>query len=230
MPRIGTLSAKPSPFGRLNPNPDVPTPSMTSDSDAAFTGKYEGTRGIGAWLVDRFFDGVRGLLEPVVFPDASLTEIGCGAGFSTQRLRAWLPPDVDFSASDISNTLVEKAQQRNPGVPIVQQSVYSLGMDDKSKDLLVMMEVLEHLEHPDRALAELARVARRHVLISTPREPIWRALNMVRGKYVGSLGNTPGHIQHWSSSGLRRMVFPWFEVAAMRQPLPWTILLLTPRP
>jgi hypothetical protein len=29
-----------------------------------------------------------------------------------------------------------------------------------------------------------------------PREPIWRIGNMARGRYLGDLGNTPGHIQH----------------------------------
>lgn len=200
-----------------------------SDPDTEFTGKYERTGGIGAKLVDRFFDGVRGLLEPTISPGMSVAEIGCGAGFSTQRLRSWLSPGVTFSASDVSDSLVAKARQRNPGVPISQQSVYSLSMEDKSVDTLVMMEVLEHLEHPDKALAELARVARKHVLISTPREPIWRILNMARGKYLGDFGNTPGHIQHWSSRGLRHAVAPWFQIEARRQPLPWTILLLSPR-
>lgn len=202
---------------------------MNQDSDEAFTGKYEQARGIGAWLVDRFFLNVRNLLEPVVSPGSAVVEIGCGAGFSTLRLRSWLPADVRLCASDISDSLVEKARRRNPGVSISRQSVYSLEMEGKSVDTLVMMEVLEHLERPEEALAELARVARKHVLLSTPREPIWRALNMARGKYLGEFGNTPGHIQHWSSRGLRRAVAPWFQVEARRQPLPWTILLLSPR-
>lgn len=156
-------------------------------------------------------------------------EVGCGAGFSSQRLREWLPSETNYAVSDIGASLVKKAQRRNPNVPVVQQSVYELALPDKAVDVLIMMEVLEHLDRPDVALKELARVTRHHVLVSTPREPIWQALNMVRGKYVTSLGNTPGHIQHWSSVGLCRKVSPWFEVRAMRQPLPWTILLLSPR-
>lgn len=202
---------------------------MNHHPDDVFTGKYEQTKGIGAKLVDQFFNRVRDLLEPVALPGTTLVEIGCGAGFSTQRLRSWLPPDVVFCASDVSESLVTKARQRNPDTPITQQSVYSLTMEDKSVDTLVMMEVLEHLEHPDKALAELARVAKKHVLISTPREPIWRILNMARGKYLGDFGNTPGHIQHWSSRGLQRQALPWFRVEALRKPLPWTILLMSPR-
>ncbi len=205
------------------------TMTQEADSDSEFTGKYEHARGLGARLVDRFYADVRGLLAPVVRPGMSVAEIGCGAGFSTQRLSAWFPSGIHFSASDVGGSLVEKARKRNPDIPISRQSVYALALDDKSVDVLVMMEVLEHLEHPDAALKELARVARSHVLVSTPREPIWCALNMARGKYLGAFGNTPGHIQHWSSHGLRQQVSPWFDIVAMRQPLPWTILLLAPR-
>ncbi len=43
------------------------------------------------------------------------------------------------------------------------------------------------------------RAARsRHLLVSVPREPLWRALNMARGAYWRELGNTPGHLNHWS--------------------------------
>lgn len=201
---------------------------MSAETDKQFTRKYEGG-GIGARLVDGFYRSVRELLEPVVRDGDSLVEVGCGAGYSTERLRRWLPPGVSVLASDIGHTLVAATVQRNPGVPVFRQSAYALSMDDASADMVVMMEVLEHLEDPERALEELARVARRHVLISTPREPVWRAMNMCRGKYLDQFGNTPGHIQHWSRRGLMRLASSRFRIEAVRAPLPWTILLLSPR-
>ena len=52
------------------------------------------------------------------------------------------------------------------------------------------------------SLAEIRRVTTSHALLSVPREPIWRMLNFLRGKYWSSGGNTPGHLQHWSRRGL----------------------------
>jgi 2-polyprenyl-3-methyl-5-hydroxy-6-metoxy-1,4-benzoquinol methylase len=201
---------------------------MNQASDAQFTGKYE-SGGIGARLVEGFYAGVRGLVEPALRSGDTLVEVGCGAGYSTERLRRWLPAGVSICASDIGDTLVAATAHRNPGIPVFRQSAYALAMEDASVDVVVMMEVLEHLDAPERALDELARVARRHVLISTPREPVWRALNMCRGKYLGQWGNTPGHVQHWSRSGLIRLASTRFRVDAVRSPLPWTILLLSPR-
>ncbi len=101
-----------------------------------------------------------------------------------------------------------------------------LPFPDGTFDLVLAVEVLEHLPDPARALDELARVARpgATAVLSVPSEPLWRALNLARGKYVGELGNTPGHIQHWTPRSFRRLVSRRFEVRAVRRPVPWTVL------
>jgi len=63
-------------------------------------------------------------------------------------------------------------------------------------DLVIACEVLEHLDAPDQALSELQRVCRGQALVSVPNEPLWRMLNVARGKYWRSPGNTPGHLQN----------------------------------
>jgi hypothetical protein len=72
----------------------------------------------------------------------------------------------------------------------------------------------------------MARVAGRHLLVSVPREPLWRALNLARGAYVHDLGNTPGHVNHWSKRGFVRTVARYGEIAEVRSPFPWTMLLV----
>lgn len=198
---------------------------MTTDQ---FTGKYESSGRIGGWLIDRFFRAARGLLESKLSENSSVLEIGCGPGYSTARIRQWQGIG-HLVAGELEAPLLQLAKSLNPDTPLTRQSVYSLAHPDRSFDAIIMLEVLEHLESPDRALEEIHRVARNHVLLSTPREPLWRALNMARGKYLGTLGNTPGHIQHWSTRGLKKQVSRWFEVESCATPLPWTILLLRPR-
>lgn len=208
---------------------EAPASRDRFDPDSEFTGKYETEGRAGRWLVDRFYASVRSLLLPRVGPGDIVLEVGCGAGYSSLSLRQALPPEVHFIGSDIGASLLRKASARNPGTAFVRQSVYDLALPDKSVDVVVMLEVLEHLEHPARALAEIRRVARKAAIVSTPREPLWRALNFMRGKYVRALGNTPGHIQHWSSRGLRREAGKLFQVEGVAQPLPWTVLALSPR-
>ena len=77
---------------------------------------------------------------------------------------------------------------------------------------------------PELALAELARVARRDVVVSVPREPIWRAANLARGKYLTDLGNTPGHINHWGTKAFAELVGRRFHVRSVQTPFPWTMV------
>lgn len=85
--------------------------------------------------------------------------------------------------------------------------------------------MLEHLERPEDALRILREVAKGWVILSVPREPLWRIMNMARGKYLGDLGNTPGHVQHWSHRGFVEMVSRHLEIVSVRLPMPWTMLL-----
>ena len=62
---------------------------------------------------------------------------------------------------------------------------------------------------PSTRVAEMARVARGgHLLVSVPREPLWRGLNMARGAYLKDLGNTPGPPEPLVAQGVRRAAEP----------------------
>jgi hypothetical protein len=49
---------------------------------------------------------------------------------------------------------------------------------------------------------------------------------MLRGAYWPALGNTPGHLNHWSRRGFVRLLARHGEPAAVRSPLPWTLVLV----
>lgn len=201
----------------------------TMASDQNFRDKYTRPGRIGNVLVNRFYGAIGQLVRGLVSEAGTVLEIGVGEGFSTQRIRAMLPSDVSLEASEFDHDLARLAQQRNPNVHVSHESIYQLNRETASFNLVICLEVLEHLTDPSAALKELARVSRRYVLVSVPREPLWRALNLLRGKYIRHLGNTPGHIQHWSVRDFCRLVQPSFHVLEVRKPLPWTILLLQKR-
>jgi len=194
-----------------------------------FTGKYTSKCGIAQRLIEHFFRAIESLYRRADGGVISALEVGAGEGFSTMRLHSMLGDEISFEASELLSEQVAAARSRNPQLAITQESVYDLQRRNDSVDLVFCLEVLEHLEKPQQALAELARVARRYVIVSTPNEPLWRVLNMARGKYLREWGNTPGHIQHWSTRGLCNEVADRFEICALEKPLPWSCLLLKPR-
>ena len=198
-----------------------------------FGHKYteEGQGKIGRKLLDGYFTSVESLVKQSGITGTGkiqAIEIGCGEGFSTQRLRDMLPANVQLQASEFVADLVPKAQALNPTVPIIEESIYETTHADNSFDLVFLLEVLEHLDYPNQALAELARILKPggYLVLGVPREPLWCALNMARGKYLAHFGNTPGHLNHWSTFALKRFVRRHFgPVLAQRTPLPWTQVL-----
>ena len=196
-----------------------------------FYHKYteEGAGKIGSKLLDGYFKAVGELIdEAELSQNATALEIGCGAGFSTKRLRKMLPTDVTLEGSEYVEEMLPDARKLNPGLKFIAESVYELKRKDESLDLVFLLEVLEHLDYPEVALKEISRVVKPggYLVLGVPREPLWRALNMARLKYVKDFGNTTGHLNHWSRRSLIAHVSENFhDVVEVRSPLPWTLVL-----
>jgi len=198
-----------------------------------FRHKYtdEGNGKIGAMLLNNYFRAVKRLFEVSGLQDqksVTAIEIGCGEGYSTQRLRKFLPDNVKLEASEYVAHQIPFAKKHNPGLKVTQESIYDLKRKDGTFDLIFLLEVLEHLDYPEEGLAELLRVTKPggYLILGVPREPIWRMLNMARGTYLKDWGNTPGHLNHWSTRGLVRHVEQHFgQVQQLATPLPWTLVL-----
>ncbi len=153
----------------------------------------------------------------------NILDAGCGEGFVVEHLRKDLKSEI--IGLDIESNALEVAAEKNPQAMFEAASVYEIPFENDSFDLVVLSEVLEHLEHPERALEEINRVSKKYVLISVPHEPVWRAGNMARLKYLGSFGNTPGHINHWTRRAFVGLISSYFEIIELKSPLPWTIAL-----
>lgn len=156
-----------------------------------------------------------------------ILEVGVGEGEVTARLaERW--PDASFTGLDLPDPELAGHWTGRGFTPLFGD-IGRLPFPDDTFDLVLAIEVLEHVPSPGLALAELSRVARRDVVVSVPREPIWRAANLARGKYVRDLGNTPGHLNHWSSGAFARLVGKRLDVRSVRRPFPWTMVAATVR-
>ena len=160
-------------------------------------------------------------LLAITRPVETVLEVGCGEGVVTAQLAHFFP-GARVVGCDLSPRIVAEARERHPDLHFEVQSIYDAGKHDRGYDLVVACEVLEHLEDPKRALEAIARASRRHLFVSVPREPLWRLLNLARGQYWTGLGNTPGHLQHWSSGAFLRLLATHTDVLTTRTPTPWT--------
>lgn len=159
----------------------------------------------------------------------SAIEVGCGEGELSIRLAK---RGLTVRGCDIAEEVLPIARERiraaGVDIPVWQQDIYSLGPEHRD-ELVVCCEVLEHTDDPRKAVRTLAGLARPYLLTSVPREPIWRVLNLCRGKYFGAFGNTPGHVQHWSTEAFVDLLRTELDVMEVRSPLPWTMALCRSR-
>ena len=207
---------------------EAPRPPLPADFVSGnYFDKHRSRNPIHRAMVQRFVNCARELVA--LATPGRILEVGCAAGELAGELLG--PAEAieqrapEYLGADVSADEIAKARARYPGRAFETASVYELPVADGAYDLVIACEILEHLEDPPRALQEIERVCNGHILVSVPWEPVWRLLNLARGKYLSRLGNTPGHIQHLSRRAVRRLVAGRFDIVTERRPLPWTMLL-----
>lgn len=200
-----------------------------SDPSPVPTGNTYDKYGSTNPLARRLMAGFLAALDSVLPTDAPtrVLEVGVGEGEISGRLASrW--PNTSFVGVDLRDNELASTW-RGHGINGVFADAQRLPFRDGEFDLVLAMEVLEHVPSPTSMLAEMRRVAQRNVICSVPREPLWRGLNMARGAYLRDLGNTPGHIQHFSKRGFVELVGTNFDVQSVASPLPWTLIAATKR-
>lgn len=173
-------------------------------------------------LIDRFHLAATGLVQQL--QGRQFLDVGCGEGFAMQAVLSPLA-GAQIVGVDLVYFAAAIARQSNPGAHFTVANALRLPFADKSFDVVVCMEVLEHLDHPDSGLAELKRVARQHLLLSVPNEPLFRGANFLRGKNITRLGNDVGHVQNWPARSFVRFVGRHCQVQSWRTSFPWTLVL-----
>jgi 2-polyprenyl-3-methyl-5-hydroxy-6-metoxy-1,4-benzoquinol methylase len=187
--------------------------------------KYGSQNPVVRRLMAGFEDEMQALLERA--RPSSIVDVGCGEGVLTERWAASLEGarvvGIDL---DDPKLRAEWDRRSRANLRFIAGSGDRLPFGDAEFEAATAMEVLEHVPDPEAVLTEMARVSSRWILVSVPREPLWRALNLARGAYLRELGNTPGHLNHWSRRSFARLLGRYGEVVELRSPLPWTMALV----
>ncbi len=199
--------------------------TATDTVDTTNFAKFQTGNPVVRRLIDRFYDRLRAIVEPLGVE--TVLDAGCGEGETIARLRDELPERV--SAVDILDECVAYTKRRLPFVDVSRQSVYELPFSDDAFDLVLSLEVLEHLTRPAAGVRELSRVARSDLVVSVPFEPYFRLGSLLRGKYVTGLGNHPEHVNHWNRRSLSAFLGGQLDVVEIGVAFPWLIAHCRPR-
>jgi 2-polyprenyl-3-methyl-5-hydroxy-6-metoxy-1,4-benzoquinol methylase len=204
--------------------------SRVTVSDAGVvTGNTYDKYGSSNPVVRRLMSAFEATLEELFEQAApqSILDVGCGEGVLVQRWAQQLG-EGRVVGIDLEEESIQAgwAERQAPNLEYRVMEAESLPFAENEFELASAIEVLEHVPDPQHTLSEMARCAQRHLLVSVPREPLWRMLNMARGAYWPQLGNTPGHLNHWSRRSFVSLLSRHGEVVEVRSPFPWTMLLV----
>ncbi len=95
----------------------------------------------------------------------SVLDVGCSEGYFSQLLRDHFGAEV--WGVDLSTVALAKAHEKY-GLPVAAADAKRLPFADGSFDLVYSTEVIEHVLDPHLMVAELRRVSRGAVLVTTP--------------------------------------------------------------
>lgn len=184
---------------------------------------------INKFFLHFFFAKVDKILKKKIdAPPLKILEVGCGEGFVLSRL-VKLFPQADLVGIDISSQALLEAKKLCPQVELLEGDVQQLDFADNQFDLVVCLEVLEHLPNPDQALREIVRVSKGEVLISVPWEPWFSLGNLLRGRWLKTKGRHPEHINYWTKKDFNK----WLQgvnlpIAVQKfYSFPWLLFLLS---
>ena len=203
--------------------------TVTRDAEGTVTGNTYDKYGSGNPVVRRLmatFQRSLGELFERVDP-GSVLDVGCGEAILTHQW-AVARPATRVVGFDLEDPEIQRHWQERTAPNLeyrILRAQEPFPFAPGEFALATAIEVLEHVPDPEHAVAEMARCARGgHLLVSVPREPLWRALNVARGAYVKDLGNTPGHVNHWSRRSFEALLARHGEVVETRSPFPWTMV------
>ena len=201
---------------------------VTVDREGTVTGNTYDKYGSTNPVVRRLMAGFEATLEELFLKadPSSILDVGCGEGVLTHKWAQRIDGTVVGIDLDDPQLHAEWEKRSCPNLEYRVMKAENLPFADDEFDMASAIEVLEHVPDPAHTVAEMARVASGHLLVSVPREPLWRGLNMARGAYLRDLGNTPGHVNHWSKRSFVELLSRHGEVVEARSPFPWTMLLV----
>lgn len=175
------------------------------------------------FLINNFYQTLESVIKPV--KPVKILDVGSGEGFTLVRLSRCKIGKI-LEGVDYSEDALKLGRKMYPNINLKQGDIYKLPYRDNSFDLLICTEVLEHLQNPQKAIAELKRVTSKYVVFSVPNEPFFTLANFLRGKYLKTFGNHPEHINHWVNGGFKKFLRKnGFRISAARTPFPWTMVL-----
>lgn len=134
----------------------------------------------------------------------SILDLGCGEGMLLEKLLQRFP-QADTMGIDYMNENVQICESL--GLPAQQGDLYHLPIHDNSIETLLLIEVIEHLSNPEKALGEVGRVLKPNgkVIIVFPNDKFFSFARLITFKFK-ERAEDYGHVRQWTHKDLKELL------------------------
>jgi SAM-dependent methyltransferase len=153
-------------------------------------------------------------------------DIGCASGYGTAAINAGGSASLAAIGIERDPEHLAVARKRYPWIAVLEGDATDLPVKSSVADAVTMLDLVEHIDRPDRAIAEAHRVLRPNgvLIVSVPhRGLLYRldALNLYEGLRsrrphwppLAPATTSGGHEhRHFTVADLEELLRPWFTV------------------
>lgn len=158
-----------------------------------------------------------------------MLDFGCGEGFLLDKMAARDVAMHGYTGLDLRADAIDAARDRWPRADFRVADLFEWPEAGRTFDMVLALEVLEHLPSPERFMARLAELSGSTLLLTVPHEPWFQLANLARGRDLIRLGNHPEHINHWNPKTFADFVADYADVVSVRSVFPFVVLTARPR-
>jgi SAM-dependent methyltransferase len=180
--------------------------------------KYQTSNPLVQFLIRRFFRKLVRLASDL--HPKTITDLGCGEGIVAEALLKYFGP-IKYVGYDKNPIAIREAERRNPTAVFQCADLFDLEAGADPVDVVLCLEVLEHVEDIDGFLRQITRLRARRWILSVPWEPFFRIGNLCRGQYLRRFGNHPEHIHCFGITSLRATLSRHFLEVRIESSFPW---------
>lgn len=189
--------------------------------------KYNSKNKLKIIMIKKFQKKLSNLLQNEI-KNCTLLDAGCGEGFMSNYI--YNNTGIkNITGIDNNKEAIDYAIKNNKKIKYKTGDIYNLKYSNEDFDIVIALEVLEHLSNPQQALLEIIRVAKKKVIISVPNEPYFSLGNLLSFKNIKRLGNPPDHINKWSKKKflkfIKNNIGEEYNTSCITS-FPWTIIII----
>lgn len=163
-------------------------------------GQYE-KGGIGKWFRD-FRD--RKIFSMLGEDCRRLVDLGCGAGITLEKLSKQFPEKeclgIDLEIEDLEIS-------RSYSLPVIRGDICQLALKKESADGCLLLDVIEHLNQPEKVLEEVFRILKPggRLILVFPNDRMFFLSRLLFLKFKEAF-HDPGHVKRWHPGEMKSLL------------------------